>query len=175
MATETKIPKRNELDRGSCWSTEDIFPSDEAWTKEFEACQGLPAEVAAYKGRLGESAQTLLDYLTFLEKMDGRIELLYVYTMLRHDEDTANPVYQAMQGRCFSFLTQLNAAGAYAGPELVAIPQETLDGFYAQLPALEKYRRYLTKARPPRKTCWPPCPKSAGAPPASSTASTTRT
>ena len=147
MATETKIPKRNELDRGSCWSTEDIFPSDEAWTKEFEACQGLPAEVAAYKGRLGESAQTLLDYLTFLEKMDGRIELLYVYTMLRHDEDTANPVYQAMQGRCFSFLTQLNAAGAYAGPELVAIPQETLDGFYAQLPALEKYRRYLTKAR----------------------------
>ncbi len=147
MATEMKIPKRSELDKASCWSTEDIFPSDAAWAKEFEACQSLPEEVSAYKGRLAESAQTLLDYLTFSEAMGNRIELLYVYAMLKHDEDTANPEYQAMQGRCFSFLTQVNAAGAFAGPELVAIPDETLNGFYTQLPALEKYRRYLTKAR----------------------------
>ena len=147
MATELKIPKRSDLDKASCWSTEDIFPSDAAWAEEFEACQSLPAQAAAFQGRLGESAQTLLDYLTFNEATDSRVELLYVYAMLKHDEDTANPEYQAMQGRCFSFLTQLSAAGAFAGPELVAIPEETLNGFYAPLPALEKYRRFLTKSR----------------------------
>ena len=147
MATETKIPKRSELDSASCWSTTDIFPSDEAWTKEFEACQGLPEQIAAYKGRLGERAQTLLEYLDFMEKTDSKVELLFVYAMLRHDEDTANSTYQAMQGRCFSFLTQMSSAAAFAGPELVSIPEETLEGFYQELPALEKYRRYLTKAR----------------------------
>ena len=147
MATETRIPKRSELDSASCWSVSDLFPSDEAWSKEFEACQELPGQLAAYQGRLGQSAQTLLEYLDFIEKMEDRLERVATYPMLRHDEDTADPDYQAMQGRCFSFLTQLRSAGAFAGPELVAIPQETLDGFYAQLPALEKYRRYLTKAR----------------------------
>ena len=51
------------------------------------------------------------------------ISSIFSTIMLKHDEDTANPEYQAMQGRCFSFLTQLSAAGAFAGPELVAIPE----------------------------------------------------
>ena len=147
MATEVRIPKRSELDSRFCWSTEDIFPSDEAWTRELEACQGLPAEIAAYAGRLGESAQTLLDYLTLSESVNRRVGLLGVYAFLKHDEDTTNAHYQALQGRCFSFTVQLQSASAFAGPELVSIPEDTLDGFYAQLPALEKYRRFLTKAR----------------------------
>ena len=147
MATETRIPKRNELDSAYCWSTEDIFPSDEAWTKELEACQSLPEEIASYQGRLGESAQTLLDYLTLSESVDRRVGMLSVYAFLKHDEDTANAHYQSLQGRCFSFNVQLRSADAFSGPELAAIPDDVLDSFYAQLPALEKYRRFLTKAR----------------------------
>ena len=147
MATETRIPKRNELDSAYCWSTEDIFPSDEAWTKELEACQSLPEEIASYQGRLGESAQTLLDYLTLSESVDRRVGMLSVYAFLKHDEDTANAHYQSLQGRCFSFNVQLRSADAFSGPELAAIPDDVLDSFYAQLPALEKYRRVLTKAR----------------------------
>jgi len=147
MAHETKIPKRSELDRTYCWSTEDLFPSDEAWEAEFEACQALPVGISSYQGRLGESAQDLYDYLSLRERVDQRVGLLHVYAMLRHDEDTANARYQAMQGKCFSFSTRLDRAAAFEGPELVAIPEGTLEGFYAQFPALEKYRRYLTKAR----------------------------
>ena len=147
MATEMKIPKRSEVDSASCWCVTDIFPSDEAWSQAFEACQSLPKEAAAYQGRLGGSAQTLLEYLELMEKTGVQVESLFVYAMLRHDEDTANPTYQAMRGRCMSFLTRLNSASAFAGPELVGIPEETLNGFYQELPALEKYRRYLTKAR----------------------------
>ena len=147
MAHETRIPRREELDRAECWSTEDLFPSDEAWSRAFEACQSLPGELAAFRGKLGESAHSLYEYLEFNERLDERMEPLYIYAMLRHDENTADPQYQAMQGLCFSFGVEMGRAGAYAGPELTAIPEETLEGFYAQLPALEKYRRYLTKAR----------------------------
>ncbi|MDE6880057.1 MAG: oligoendopeptidase F, partial [Oscillospiraceae bacterium] len=147
MATEMKIPKRSEVDSASCWCVTDIFPSDEAWSQAFEACQNLPKEAASYQGRLGGSAQALLEFLELMEKTGVQVESLFVYTMLRHDEDTANPTYQAMRGRCMSFLTRLNSASAFSGPELVGIPEETLNGFYQELPALEKYRRYLTKAR----------------------------
>ena len=66
------------------------------------------------------------------------------YAFLRRDEDTANPVYQDMMGRSAAFLVRLSSALAFEDPELAAIPEETLEGFYAALPALEKYRRYLT-------------------------------
>ena len=147
MAKDMEILKRSEMAPEVCWNTADLYPTDEAWTAEFEACQSLPGEMAAYQGRLGESAQTLYDCLSRTESVNRRVEQLVVYAFIKRDEDTANPTYQAMWGRCTSFLVQLSSAVAFVSPELVAIPNETLDQFYAQKPELEKYRRYLDQAR----------------------------
>ena len=147
MATDMKILKRSEMDPNFCWNTTDLYPDDQAWTAAFEAAKGLPEEIAAYRGRLGESAETLYTYLCRLEEINRQVEQLFVYAFIKNDEDTANPNYQAMKGRCFSFIVQLSSAGAFEGPELVAIPEETLKQFYQEKPELEKFRRYLDKAR----------------------------
>ena len=147
MAKDQKILKRGEMDPQYCWNTADLYPDDGAWTEAFEAAKPLPEELAAYQGRLGESADTLYRYLCRVEEINRQVEQLFVYTFIRNDEDTANPTYQAMKGRCFSFIVQLNSASAFAGPELVAIPDETLDRFYQEKPELEKFRRYLDRAR----------------------------
>ena len=144
---ENRIPNRNELDKSVCWAVEDIFPSDEAWEQELEACKNLPAEAAAYEGRLGESGETLLAYLDASEDASRRMHRLFLYTSMKSDENTADPTYQALKGRCFGFLVQLNSATAWEGPALCALDDETLDRFYAEVPALEKYRRYLDKER----------------------------
>ena len=41
----------------------------------------------------------------------------------------------------------LHAAGSFETPEIMAISDETLEGFYAAKPELERYRRYLTNMR----------------------------
>ena len=33
MSNAKKIPARNEVDKNVCWSIEDLFPSDQAWTE----------------------------------------------------------------------------------------------------------------------------------------------
>ena len=147
MAKEIKILKRSEMDPAYCWNTADMFANDEAWYAELEACADLPEKIASYKGRLGESAETLYEYLSFEESIDDRLSSLNIYAFIRLDEDTTNSDYQTMKGRCSNFMVQLGRAGAFAGPEIVAISDETLDKFYAEKPELEKYRRYLTKAR----------------------------
>jgi len=144
---EHQIPKRQDLDRSVTWAVEDIFPTEEAWAQALDACKDLPAEVASYQGRLGESARTLLHWLERMEQINQQVEKIFVYAFLRLDEDTADSNHQAMKGRCFSFVVQLNMASSFEGPELVAIPDETLDAWYAEEPGLEKFRRYLTKAR----------------------------
>ena len=141
MAKEIKILKRNEMDPAYCWNTTDLFVNDEAWNTELEACADLPEKIAAYKGRLSESAETLYEYLTFNEKMDERLSKLIVYAFIRLDEDTTNSNSQTMKGRCSSFLVKVGSAGAFEGPELVAIDDEVLEKFYADKPELEKFRR----------------------------------
>ena len=145
--SEKNVLLRAEQKPENCWNLADIYPSDDAWEQALEDCRQLPAEIASYEGRLGESAKVLLDYLTRVEQINQQVEKLYVYAMLRSDEDTANAACQAMKGKCFSFLVQLNTAGAFESPELVALEEERLQAFYAEEPGLEKYRRYLTHAR----------------------------
>ena len=142
-----EILLRSQQKPENCWAVEDIYPTEEAWSQALAESASFPAEMAAYQGRLSESAQTLLAYLTRMEEIGHQADRLFVYTMLRADEDTAHSGHQAMKGKCFSFLVELSSAMAFEGPELVAISDEMLDAFYAQEPGLEKYRRYLTKAR----------------------------
>jgi len=96
MSNAKKIPARNEVDKNVCWSIEDLFPSDQAWTEAFEALKTLPEEIAVWQGRLGESARTLYDYLSFSEDLSVRVEPVSVYAFLRSDEDTADADHQAM-------------------------------------------------------------------------------
>ncbi len=144
---DKKILLRKEQKKEHCWAVEHMFPTERAWEEALETCKDLPAEVASYEGRLGESAKTLLTYLTRTEEINQQVEKLYVYAMLRSDEDTADAAHQAMKGKCFSFLVKLNTAGAFEGPELVELEEAVLERFYKEEPGLEKYRRYLTHAR----------------------------
>ena len=142
-----KILTRSRQDPSACWAITDIFPSDQAWSRALDDCRDFPKEIAAFQGTLGSSAANLLAYLQRSEAINRQVEQLYVYAFLRADEDTADSAHQAMKGRCFSFLVQLNSASAFEGPELVAIDEDTLTRFYQEEPKLERYRRYLTRAR----------------------------
>ncbi len=148
---EKRIPKRDELDKRYCWAIEDVFASDEAWEQELAACQELPGQLASYKGRLGESGETLLGYLDAMETASRRMRRLFLYTSMKSDEDTANSTYQALKGRCFGFMVKMNSAKSWEAPELTALEDETLERFYKETPGLEKYRRYLEQARQGRE------------------------
>ncbi|MDY3225053.1 MAG: oligoendopeptidase F, partial [Candidatus Faecousia sp.] len=96
---------------------------------------------------LGSSGETLYRYLDAMERMNVKAERLGNYCMRRADEDTRNAACQAMQGRFMSVVVALSSACSFDTPEIMAIPEETLCGFYRDCPQLERYRRYLTDLR----------------------------
>lgn len=63
MAAQKKIPKRSEVDKQYTWATEDLFATDELWEKALEDAKKYIPMAEAYKGRLGESADTLYGFL----------------------------------------------------------------------------------------------------------------
>ncbi len=143
MSQEGMIKKRSEQRREDTWSTEDLYPSDAAWREAFEAIKREAPALARYQGRLAESGETLYAYLQEKEKLEETAEQLYVYTMLKSDEDTGNSVYQGMKGQMLSWLAQWQQEMAFETPELIRLSQETLEKFYQEKPELALYRRAL--------------------------------
>jgi len=144
---DTTIPKRDDVPEEYTWDLRDIFKDDEAWKEEYETLKSLPAEYEAYRGHLGDSAETLLEYLKFNDASSVRLEKLYGYANCKSDQDTSNAFYQDMRGKAVNIYVTAASAGAFVTPELIEIEDERLDGFFAHLPALEEYRRPLYTIR----------------------------
>ena len=142
-----KIPSRDQIPAEDKWAIEDLYATDEAWEKELAVLAENEKTLSAFAGRLGESGETLRAYLESMEKMNANAELLGNYCMRRADEDTRNAAYQAMSGKFMSVMVALSAACSFDTPEIMGISDEKLDGFYAQCPGLERYRRFLTDLR----------------------------
>ena len=147
MEEMKKIPTRDQIAMEDKWATEDMYPSDEAWEAEASTLAADQEELVGYAGHMADSAEKLLAYLTKMEQVNAKIELLANYCMRKADEDTRNATYQAMKGKFISSVIGLSAATSFETPEIMAIEDAVLDGFYAACPGLERYRRFLTNLR----------------------------
>ena len=147
MAETKKIPERSEVREEDKWAISDIYATDELWEADLEKAKKLTSEYAAFAGKLGQSAEQLLGYMELEEKVAVLADALGNYAMRRSDEDARVSKYQAMVGRVMSAYVELNSASSFATPEIMAISDETMEQFYADCPALERYRRCLDNIR----------------------------
>lgn len=145
--TNQSIPKRSEVPEEMTWNLKDMFASDEAWMTEYEAMKEFPAKIAAFQGTLARSAQDLLAWFRLQDEIELRLSVLMGYASCKGDEDTGNSFYQDVRGKAMNVYVSIASAAAFATPEIMAIPEETLNGFYAQEPELETYRRSLYQIR----------------------------
>ena len=141
------IPARSEVPEESTWNLRDVFESDEAWQAEYEAFKAVPEQIEAFRGRLGESAETLLEWFRLNDALSVRLEKLYGYANCKGDEDTGNSVYQGMRSKALATLVAIDAASAFETPEIMALDEDTVNLFYAAQPELETYRRNIYKIR----------------------------
>ena len=147
MAETKRIPERSEIAEQDKWAIRDIYATDELWEADLQKAKDLIPTVSAFAGKLGGSAQNLLDYMKLTEEIAVLADALGNYAMRRSDEDARVSKYQAMVGSLMSTYVALEAASSFSTPEIMAISDETMEKFYAELPELERYRRYLNDIR----------------------------
>lgn len=145
--SDTKIPERSQQRQEDLWDLTDLYPSDEAWQADFDKLKELAAKVPEYRGSLGSSAKTLLEYARLDEQIGLLLDRLANYAQRKNDEDTRVAAYQAMVAKLTALWVEVAAAGAFETPELLAIPDETLEQFYKDEPDLELYRRSFWNVR----------------------------
>ncbi|WP_088005660.1 oligoendopeptidase F [Indiicoccus explosivorum] len=138
-----KVMTRAEVPTELTWRLEDIFPTDEAWEKEFEEVSALASKAGTYEGTLEESSDALYHVLSYRDELTERLHRLYTYAHMRYDQDTANSRYQAMDSRMKSMMAATGAALSFLTPEILAMEEEKLAGFIEENEKLHVYRQEL--------------------------------
>ena len=58
-----KILQREEIAAQDKWAIEDLYATDEAWYEDLALLKQEIIKIPAYRGRLGQSASTLYEYM----------------------------------------------------------------------------------------------------------------
>ena len=136
---------REEIDSKYKWDLSSMFPSDEAFEAGLEELKAYCPKLLAFKGKISTSAQALLEFLQLEDQMTLLLYKIINYAERKGDEDTRVAKYQAYVANATSAYTQVGEATSWFAAELLAIPAESVEKFYAEVPALEFYRRKLNK------------------------------
>ncbi len=144
---ETKQRLRSEIPVEDTWNLADLYPTDRDWEDARDQMKAELGRFAAYQNRLADSGQQLLELLRLEDEVNLKLQRLSNYADRKRDEDTANATYQAYSDQAQSLYTDYLAARAFEAPEILAIPEETLEAFYRQVPALEHYRLAINRFR----------------------------
>ena len=137
------LKERSEMDPRYEWDLSTLYADDAAWEEAFAAIDPKMAELPAYAGKLHD-AKELAEFLKKGTAVELEVDNLFSYASLRQSEDTRADAAQSMFARVYSKVVAFSASIAFADPEILSLPDETLDAFLKD-PQLADYRFYLEK------------------------------
>ena len=148
--SEERIPERSEQNPEYTWAIEDIYADDILWRADLEKLKAMPERLIAFKGKLSESGNTLLEFLALSDEISVLCDSLGNYAQRKCDEDTANSVYQAMTGQLTNVYVEINSVLSFGTPELVSVSDVRMEELYTEAPGLKLYRTHLDRIRKQR-------------------------
>src|SRR5213594_3048073 len=140
------VPTRSEVPDSDKWDLSHLFIDTSKWQEDFAWVQREYPKLQEWKGRVGESAQTLAEILEFEKSLELKMERVYHYASLQLAEDSTNNEYLARIGQVQNLLTKIGEAAAFVVPEILAIDDEKFAQFVAD-PVLKDWRIKLQKIR----------------------------
>ena len=140
--TATAIPTRADVPLEETWNTADLYATEALWEASAATLCSRTESVVARRGTIGDSLENLVAALDEQAALSEEIERLYIYAMLRRDENIADADALARYERIASLATDLGEALAFISPEILTIPQEQLRAWLAD-PRLDQHRHNL--------------------------------
>jgi len=122
------------------WDVSPIYASWDAWEAAMKATEAKMDAFAARKGSLKNGPAALLSAYQAHDEI-GMLEYkVYRYPQLQRDVDTRNQDVAGRLQRVGAIFAKFGTATAWFTPELLQIPQATVEQWIRDTPALQAYR-----------------------------------
>ncbi|MFW6075766.1 MAG: M3 family oligoendopeptidase, partial [Chloroflexota bacterium] len=145
MTTTTRdgTRPRSEVPEEDTWNLDDIYPSRDAWEADINQIRESLPELVSLKGTLDQGADRLLRVMQLEEQIGETLIKVYAFATLANDEDTSDPETQAMEDRARVLYVEVSGQTAFIEPEIIALPEGTVERYLEEEPQLAIYRHAL--------------------------------
>ena len=137
------IKERKDMDPQYMWDLSTLFKDDAAWEAAKAPLEEKIAGLGAFRGTLKDAA-SIRRYLDYETQLGRELSNYYCYASLRLTEDTRQTTAQAMEASGDRMYAMYLQAAAFAQPEILALPEETLKAIVAD-PVIAPYRFQMQK------------------------------
>lgn len=137
---EKKIFKREDIDKKYKWNLEEYYPSWEVWDRELAQTRELMKKVPEYKGKIKYSSEKFIEMIQLEEKIGRTIEKLYIYPYMLKDINSKDETASVKLQEIMSILTEYSVATSWMTPEILEIPQETMEKWIEKNPVLKEHK-----------------------------------
>ena len=129
---------RSEINDNDKWDLTLIYKSDEEFFKDLESIKEEVEKVIDFKDLL-VSADRLLEYLKYKEKVERALYRLYYYANLNSDSDTTNTKYQGMLKNIMDLLNKYQEYSSFITPLLMKEDYSLIEKYMSENKELKEY------------------------------------
>jgi oligoendopeptidase F len=138
----TKTLKREDAPVESTWDRDSVYPSWDAWQRDFEAATEGLEELSKFSGQLKKGPQVLADWFDTFSKFYCQVYKLWQFTSMAMAVDSGDEDTKGHFAQANSLFAQFFTSTAFANPELQEIGEE-LFAWVAEEPRLAEYKHFV--------------------------------
>lgn len=140
LEKESKVLKRSEIDNKYKWNMNDFYSDWSEWDRELEELKAMMKEIPQYKGKIKEDFKKFIELIQLEEKMGRLLDKLYVYVYMLKDLDSKDETSSVKLQEIQSVYTEYSVSAAWITPEILEIPQATMEKWIEENPELKDQR-----------------------------------
>lgn len=119
------------------WDLSSIYKDKETWEKDIDKVLELGSQLEKYKDNVKE--ENLFEIINISLEIYSKLENIYVYTKLLHDENTKDVEKQSMVDKAENINVQVSEKLAFLEPSIMKLDIEKI----RKIEELNKYNKYL--------------------------------
>lgn len=141
------LPTRSEVPLEQTWDATRIFATHADFETALSRVVADAEAMARYQGQLARDGDTLLAALDESFALRNEASKLWVYADMFFAVDSGNSDADSRNDRAMSAYVRVQTATAFIAPELLALPDKTLEEWTAQDSRLAVYCHYFDNLR----------------------------
>ena len=131
---------RSEIDVKDTWDLTPIYKTEKDFWKKYQEFQEEKDKILYYKGKILDSAKTLLEFLKLSDTMERNLYKLYYYAHLNYDVDTTNAKSLEKVEKISQLMIEYSNISSFVEPEMLKGDYNQILKYIKEEKELEQYK-----------------------------------
>lgn len=134
---------RYDIDEKYKWDLEKIYKNLNEFKKDYEEIKKGIEKLCKFNGKICQSAKSLEEFLKLDEKVERKIEKLYVYASLKSDENTRETANQELKQEAMNLYSEFIGKLSFVKSQILKEDYKLIEKYLEENENLKIYKHYF--------------------------------